>query len=418
MKETLKKLITEFWEYSPEYIKRTKIPNELMIKKPSLVITGPRRAGKSYMMHEIRQLLIAAGPDKKDFIYLNFEDERLTDFKKEDFDESLESYYEMREPKPTLLFDEIQNVPGWEQFLRRAADGGYKVIATGSNSQMLSREIAEKLGGRFVELRIYPLDFLEFLKFKGIQADHADMYSKERFRIRAFFDEYLQYGGFPEVATLSDPQSKLKVLRTYFDLVFYKDLIARKGLANEEILNFIIKKIREATGNILTPRAIYSAIKDAGLEAGPNTVEKYLDYLEEGFLVLTCPPFSKSVKKQEQKKRYILDTGYMKLFEVKEDQGIMLETLVFVELIKKEKMVGFHHGKKECDFVVDKKTAVQVTLALSGTNQGRELEGLVEAMEAYGLDEGMIVTYEQEKTIDYGGKKIRIVPAWKWFLEL
>lgn len=416
MKEVLKKIMAEAWESKREYVARNKVPEELALKKPSLVITGPRRAGKSYAAYEMQGVM--AGGGKPEFLFINFEDERLEGFEKESFDEILETYYEMREGKPALFLDEIHNIKGWEGFSRRLADSDYKVIVTGSNSEMLSREIAERLGGRFAEITVYPLEFREFLKFKGMDAGKDVFYSKERFAAKRLFGEYFEYGGFPEVALLSTAEAKKKVLQTYFDLVFYKDLIGRKKLENETALKFIIKKMRESVGKVVTPNAVYAATKQAGIEIGPNTVEKYIGYLEEAFLTLPCLPYAKSVRKQERKKSYFVDNGYIKLLEVKEDKGIMLENLVFMELVKKGKTPAFHQGRRECDFVVDGRQAVQAAYELNSENEEREVGGLLEAMQAYGLKSGTIVTHGEERQIRRQGKKIDVVPAWKWCLQL
>ncbi len=415
MKDTLKRLMVEFWESNPKFIPRYRIPYELTTGKNSLVLTGPRRAGKSFTVYELREQL--AKDNSMRIVLLNFEDERLEGFERTQFDQILEAYHELKSEKPVLFLDEIHVVRGWNAFVRRLADSGYKVIVTGSNSELLSREIAEKLGARFTEITVLPLSFKEFLKFKGMKIGADTAFSKDRFAVKKMFAEYVSFGGFPEVSLLNDPNAKRKVLQTYFDLVFFKDLIGRKKLENESVLKFIIRKTRENVGNIIAPRAIYAAAKEAGIEVGPNTVEKYLDYLEEAFLVLPCYPFAKSVLKQERKKRFFVDNGYLKLFELKEDAGLMLENLVFMELIKIGKNVCYHQGKKECDFIVDGKQAIQVTHKLSVENEKREIEGLIEAMQAYSIKEGIILTFDEERQIELGNKRINVIPVWKWLLE-
>ncbi len=416
MKEALKRLIVEFWESEPDFIPRYIIPSELMTGKQSLVLVGPRRAGKSFSVHEMRQR--HSVENHTNVIFINFEDDRLEGFKRQHFDLILEAYHELRQEKPLIFLDEVHVIDGWETFVRRLADSGYKVIVTGSNSELLSREIAEKLGARFIEIRILPLNFKEFLKFKGFEIKSESIFSKDRFTIKKFFEEYFSFGGFPEVSQLNEEASKRRVLQTYFDLVFFKDLIGRKKLENEEVLKFIIKKVRENVGNVFTPRAVYAAAKEAEIEVGPNTVEKYLEYLEEAFLVLHCLPFAKSVIKQERKKRFFVDNGYLKLFELKEDLGLLLENLIFMELIKNGKKVCYHQGKKECDFIVDSKLAVQVVYKLSEENRERELNGLLEAMHAYKINDGLIITFDEEKKISIDGNTISVVPAWKWLLSI
>ena len=421
MKDTLKKLIVNGWEQDTQYIQRGIIPSELSLKKPSLVLIGPRRSGKSYTLHELKDTCLGASGQTRAFIYLNFENERLAGvFKREQFDFILEAYYELRADKPLILLDEVQNIDGWGRFVRRLADSGYKVVVTGSNSDVLSRDIAEQLGGRFVEIKVYPLCFREFLEFKGMKPADEIIYSKERFRVKRFFEEYLHYGGFPEVALLSTPETKLKLLETYFNLVFYRDLTRKRMVENENAMRLIIKKLRESIGNMITPRAVYATLKAADIGVGPNTVEKYITYLEEALVVFPCQPFSKSSFKQERRKRYFVDNGYLKLFEVKEDRGMLLENLVFTELLKLGKKIYYHAGKRECDFISGN-LAIQVTDTLSEGNTKRELEGLIEAVDAYGLAGGIIITRDQEKELMVGKgitrKKITVVPAWKWCLE-
>ncbi len=418
MKEIIKKIIAENWDRLPEYIPRNKIPEELAKGKPSIVIIGPRRSGKSYEFFEIKKMLSVKGIDERNFISINFEDERLSEFKSEHFDLILEAFHEIREGKPIFFLDEIQNVEGWEKFIRRLADNGYKTIVSGSNSKMLSSEIARTLGGRFPEITVYPLDFIEFLKFKGIEFKKEHEYSKEKFAIKKYFKEYMNFGAFPEPTFLNDEQSKLKILKSYFNLVFYKDIMARKGIKNEAALIFIIKKLRENIGKMITPRAIYSSLKQADIEVGPNTVETYISYLEEAFLAIPCLPYAKSVGTQERKKRYIIDNGYVKLLEVKEDKGLLLENLVFNEIVKKGKVAYYHMGKKECDFITENgEDAIQVTYELNDENREREIEGLVEAMDAYKIKNGIILTYDQESEIEKDKRKIKVIPAWKWCLQ-
>ncbi len=420
MKEMLKKIIAEGWEFHPNCIPRGKVPAELGKTGNSVAFIGPRRAGKSYSAFELLGMIFGTGhaTNEKEWLYINFEDERLAGFKRQDFDKVLEAHYELGGKKPALFLDELQNITGWDSYIRRLADAGYKVIVSGSNSKMLSSEIAGRLGGRFIQITVYPLDFKEFLKFKGVSISQQSGYSSERFGIMQYFDEYLHFGGFPEIALLSSKDAKGKVLETYFNLVFYKDLLARRNLENEEALRFMIKKLREGIGKQITPRSLHSSMLKAGISTAPNTAEKYVRYLEEAFLAIPCLPFAKSVMKQERKKRYLADNGYIKIFEMKEDLGLLLENLVFMELVKKGRQAAYHQGKRECDFIVDRKEALQAAYEINDGNLEREAGGLLEAMDAYKLQKGAIITHSQEKELDFQGRKIRVIPAWKWCLGL
>lgn len=413
MKDALKTIMTDFWNSKAPYTPRNKVSRELAEGKTSLVITGPRRAGKSFTLYEIRDHLAT---QQKDVAYVNFEDERLHGFKKEQFDLILDAYYELRRGQPVILLDEIQNVNGWGPFLRRLADNQYKVIATGSNSNMLTRDIAQKLGGRFIQLTVMPLNFAEFLQFKNVPATKEAFYSREKYAIKQCFDEYLNFGGFPEVATLTEPANKTRLLQTYFDLVFYQDLVSREKMRNEEALRHIVKKLRETLGNATAPRAIHASTKSAGISIGPNTVEKYIASLENAYVILPCLPYAKSLSRQTRKKRYFIDNGYIKLFEIKPDEGLLLENLVYTELIKYGHSPRYHQHKKECDFIISDH-AIQVTREINDANKDREISGLLEAARAFKLKHATIITRDQEETLHAEGRKIQIVPAWKWMLE-
>ncbi len=416
MKQIIKKLIIEAWETKREYVGRRIIPKEMILSDSSAILVGPRRAGKSYTMYQMIDEYFEGRKDKQGYVFLNFEDERISGFKKNQFDLILESFYELKQDsKPVIFLDEVQNIPGWEKYVRRLSDSGHKVVVSGSNSEMLSQNIAQKLGGRFIQFAIYPLSFSEFLKFKNYKIPEKEILGKKRYEVLRYFEEYLEYGGFPEVSRFDRKESKRKVLQTYYNLVFYKDLISNKSLENEQALHFIIKKIRENIGKVFSNRSVYASLKKADIQVGPNTVEKYIEELFRAFLINPCFPFNKSVLAQSKEKKYFVDNGYLKLLEIKEDWSLLLENLVFLEILKRGGKAFYFREKRECDFIVGN-CAVQVAYELNDGNREREMEGVIEAIEKNKLERGIVLTYNSEESIETGGKEIKVMPAWKWCL--
>ncbi len=426
LKDILKKIILDSQEKSQNYIPRTIIPKKTLLTQNCFVLVGPRRAGKSYYLFEIKEeLQKELKKDKTDFVYINFEDERLIDLKTNDLDLILEAYSELFNNKePILLLDEIQNIKHWEKFARRLADNNYKVFITGSNSKLLSKEIASTLGARYLQINITPFNFNEFLKANNFNYDLKTIYhSKDIYKLKEHLKNYLEYGGFPEISKKEDNYSKLELLKTYFDLYIYKDLSKRWKIENPEHLVMIIKKIKEDLGNETNPNSIYSKLFSIKIPISVKTTYNYVSFLKNVFLISELPLYRKSFAKREsQKKYYFLDTGFLKLFEIDNEIGKKLENLVYTEIIKNKQEVFYWRNKNgnECDFVIKNKNTfdlIQVTYEYNTNSKNRELKGLTEAMDYFKCNNGTIITYDQEKTITADSRKIKIVPLYKWLLE-
>lgn len=393
--------------------------------KEAVLITGVRRSGKSYLLKMIWQKIVAAAKNGKNaFFCVNFEDERLPGFSARDFDLLLETYYEMFLPagkteKIYLFFDEIQIVEGWEKFINRLLrDERFKIFITGSNAALLSKEIGTALTGRFYPLALYPLSFKEFLRFKRGELPPASRHKAETSgEIKRIFNDYLENGGFPEVVL----QNFRPLLQEYLKSIVYRDIVLRYRIKNEtslkEIASFVISNIGAAAS--LENIAKMTRMKNL------TTVKNYLSYLENSFLFHRVSKYSHSIKEQiyNPDKFYCVDTGlYNEIaFLNSANRGRLLENMVFMELKRRGKDVFYFKGAKECDFAIKEKTkitgACQVTKELSPANEKRELGGLREAMDNFGLDEGLIITEGQEEERKTDGKKIRVVSLCKWLLE-
>lgn len=384
---------------------------ESYIKNPFIiVISGIRRSGKSTLLSQIKA--------KYPGYYLNFDDERLIHFKLEDFQLLYETFIEIYGDKNLFYFDEIQNVKGWERFVRRLHDERKKVFVSGSNASMLSRELGTHLTGRHLEINIFPFSFKEFLKFKNFKLDKDSIYlTKSRAMLKKYFDEYLLNGGFPEYLKEQN-KDYLKIL---YENIIYRDIIVRYNLAGEKSLKDLVYL---AITNISKEISFNSIKKLLGLGSS-TTVKEYFDYLENSFLTFLVPRFDYSLKKQIylNKKVYLIDTALAMYlgFRFSEDYGRLLENVVFIELKRRKKEIYYYADKNECDFVLRQgikiTEAVQVCYELNEEDKEREINGLLEALEKFKLKEGLILTYDQEDELTLKNKKIKIMPIWKWLLE-
>jgi len=423
MRETIKTIIKDF--HASDFIKYKKRELKVPLSAGKIIsIIGPRRSGKTYYLFQIMDE-ISKTAKKESIIYINFEDERLN-LKRENLGEIIEAYYEMypESKEIYLFFDEIQNIDGWDKFVRRMYDTvTKKIFITGSSSHLLSKEIASSLRGRTLAYNLFPLSFREFLEFKGI--DWTDRHStKNKARIRREYSLYLERGGFPETVEYNRETWK-KTMQSYFDVMVYRDIIERYDVRNPKVLKDFIKICLSNTSRIISINKYYNQLKQNKYKISNNQLYEFLDYMDDSFIVLKLPKYSPSVIKQmlSYSKVYSIDTGIVNAvsFKSSEDYGRIIENAVFIELKRRDKEVYYHKDKSECDFIIKEgnkiKQAIQVTKELSEENKKREINGLMEAMQNYNITEGIILTDEQESIFKENGKKIAIKPIWKWMLE-
>ena len=422
MKELLKQIIKENEETDFRPIKRD---IEIFNIDKIICLIGPRRVGKTYLLYEkINEL------KRKNsyFLFINFEDERLINFKIENFNEILDSYFELypeaRKKRINLFFDEIQYIPNWELFIKRIYETKkYNIFVTGSSSKLLSREISTSLRGRSYPLYIFPLSFREFLNFKNLSIEKNFFYSDKRHLIKSLFLEYLDYGGFPEISNITH---KREIIKTYLDLTIYKDLVDRYKIRNTFVLNYLIHMLITNVSKEFSINSCYKVLKN-DMKVSRDTIIEYVSFLEDINLIFFVKKFNYSLKNQElsNKKVYLIDNGFKSLvsFKFNEDFGRQLENIVFMHYKRKSIYEIFYHKKKfECDFLLKEKDkivkAVQVTKSLNYENEKREIMGLVEAALEYNLKEGLLLTYEDEERDFVKDKiKIKVRQIWKYLLE-
>ena len=367
-----------------------------------------------FRSQQIRDRLV-----EKDFFF-NFDDERLANFKLDDFQKLQECFVELFGEQHTYYFDEIQNIEGWERFVRRLYNAGNKIVITGSNARMLSRELGTHLTGRYIQVEIYPFSFQEYLAMNEIPVNAKTLYTTTgRATMVKSFVKYMECGGFPKF--LQD--GSVSYLTSLYESIIYRDILTRNGLTNEkEMLEMMFYLASNAT-----KRVTYSSLgKVVGIQH-PDTIKNYLEYIQQTYLISQLFRYDPSVKKQmmSPKKIYFVDNAIIKRigFNATENNGVFLENLVFIELKRRGLDVYYYADKKECDFIVRKglhiSDAYQVTLKMdSPQTREREIAGVREAMQAYSLSKGYILTFEGKETINFDdGTIVEVVPVWEWILQ-
>ncbi len=411
-KNTLKRIILE----NQEFIKSVKpLPRDYHVEaKASYVFVGPRRAGKTWFMYSLIHSKIAGGMDWSQILYINFEDERLYELHAEELDLLIESHKELFAAKPVCFFDEIQNIEGWEMFVRRLADQGHQLYLTGSNATMLSREMATTLGGRFIVREIHPLSFREFLRFNDVALQPNFAFSEQRIELRTHFENYLYYGGFPETLRF---ENKKEYLSNLFQTVFYGDIVARYKIRNDFALKLMIKKLAESVHDETSFSRIRNIIQSVGVKIGTATLIEYFRYLEDSYFMFSLTNVRAKITSRESKKKYyFVDNGLLSLFLLN-PETILLENAVFVELRRRYGSEFFYfRDKREVDFYVPgEQTLIQVSYAFGDIEtRKRELDALAKAAKVVETKRQLVLTLDREEEIDDAA---RVMPVWKWALD-
>lgn len=425
MKEEIKKAIIKYKENLPKII----YDRELKIKKmnfdKAVVIVGPRKAGKSYYLYKL------AGKESNSII-INFEDAIISNIKKDDLNEIIECTKELFGLKRFIFyFDEIQNVIGWENFIISLLNEHYEVFITGSNSRLLSKEIATSLRGKSISYLMLPFSFKEYLTVKNVQVDKDSMYGDGIFEVKRRFNTYLKEGGFPEIVLSDSPDLKNKIINNYKDSVLYKDLVDRLSFKNIDLVEITISYFMNLFGNAFSISKFEDYLKSHKIRYSLEDIYRIIRALEDVFLAGFVKQYFKSHKKREisKSKVYLFDTSYITfLTKESEDYGRILENVIFIELFRRQKDIEnrniFYYvsdSNKECDFIVQNKEsieAIQVCWNLNDKNREREIKGLIGALQKFKIKEGMIITNDQEEKIEIDGRTINVVPAWKWALGI
>jgi len=404
------------FEQTKDLVDREKSEDIIKLKtlKMPVIITGVRRCGKSSIFKIIKNRM---GLNEKEYLYVDFNDERLVDFSISNFQIIIDFLDENNYKKNCVLFiDEIQEADGWEKWIDRIRQK-YIIFISGSNSKLLSKEISTILTGRSLNFSLFPFSFKEFLNSKGTDINQWKLSLKAQSEIRKNFDKFVESGGLPQ-RVISDQEI---IVSELYENILYRDIISRfnKNLVKpiKEISLYLISNVNSDTS--LRNLSYLSGIKNL------STIKRILDAFENAFLFFSISKFDYSIKKQLQnpKKIYCIDNGFVTSlgFRFTQNKGNLLENLVAIELKRRGNDIYYYKDKLECDFLIKEKLkivgAIQVCFNLDEKNEKREFNGLVEAIKKFNLKKGLVLTYGQEEEIEIEKKKIIIKPVWKWLLE-
>lgn len=322
-----------------------------------------------------------------------------------------------------IFFDEIQELPNWEKYVRRLYDTvSRKIYLTGSNAKMLSRQIATSLRGRSLSFEIFPLSFEEFLTFNDI--DTQDLHStRNRALIQNSFEAYLFWGGYPELIELEAPY-KLQILQEYFNVMLYRDLIERYEIRDPSILKFMIKRLLSSFTKEFSINKLFNDIKSRGIKIGKDAIYKLTDWIFSIYMMTPVEKYDPAVLKREMsnKKIYLYDNGFASALQYtfSEDKGKLLENMIFSAIRRKTESIYFLKNGYECDFIVDPETdkteLIQVTERLHRDNLKRELNGLEKVGKQFGKRRQLMIVNDLDLPETILPEWVEVVPAWQWLL--
>lgn len=397
-------------------------------------ILGARRVGKTSLLFSEIQKLRESQILPGQILYLNFENPLLNQLKYDQIHELLDehrSLFPIDNEHLYLFIDEPQVIENWEIVIRNLYDElDCSIFITGSSSKLLSKEIATSLRGRSISAILYPLSFREFLIFHGFNADSNKLDSSKKAQLKNHLLEYIKNGGYPEVVLEKNNDLKPAILKDYYDMTIFKDIIDRYSIRNSKLIKWLLNYIVSANTKELSMNKIFNNLKSEGYKVGKDTLYEYVSMLEDCFFAFTLHKFDPSIKKSELTipKVYLDDVGFMNLFSEK-DVGKRIENIVFLELLRRsgsKVLLSLYYWKtndgKEVDFLLTKNrkpvSAYQVCYSLDDMNTyERELNSLISCMEKFDLSEGTILTMDEQTVRTVRGKKIHVVPLYKWLLE-
>ncbi|WP_297506813.1 ATP-binding protein [Thermococcus sp.] len=406
----VREVVEDYLEVEVEGVER-----ELEVPLPrvprAIAITGPRRAGKSfYMLQKFKRLL-----SRIPALYLPLDDDRLYPPTLDTLREFLEVFHETYgEGRGVLFLDEVQEVQNWELFIKRAISLGHTVFVSGSSSKLLSREIATQLRGRGVSFELYPFSFREFLRARSFEPSES---LPRKARTKALLEEYLRWGGFPEVVLEDSELLKRKTLEGYVDLILYRDVVERFGVKNTRALRLLLRLIGSSFGREFSINRTARYMRGMGVEANRNTLSAYLEHLEDAYMVVRVRKLAPPRESEKAlPKVYLIDTGLARVFKENLELGRLMESAVLTELLRRGvKPYYLKTQKFEVDFVIregDSHRLIQVTRSPEGETLEREIKALREASKLIPVHEKTLITWDDEGEIE----GVRLTPLWRWLL--
>jgi|LGVE01.1.fsa_nt_gb predicted AAA+ superfamily ATPase len=421
--------VLEYWNFWNQDrrtgVYRTNYAEELYRQrklKEASIVAGVRRAGKSTILLQVLKKLIIAGVPRENILYVNFEEPTFIPYLTVEFLLRIHDLYLEKfnpEGRTYVVLDEVQLVPGWERFVRGLYDRekDIKFYITGSSSKLLSREYGSSLTGRIVSNEIFPLSFQEFLAFRNKENLIEKSHGKGSPALRNLFNQYIRFGGFPQVVLTEEEKDKMQILKDYYTAVIEKDIIQRYRVRD-------IKKLKEFCLNLYANMATYFSGYQAEKKQkiSQPTANKFLEYAREVFLVQTTDCFSYSYTEQKANpyKVYAIDPGLYNAvsFRFSENMGRLFENVIYLTLRRKGEEIFYWKGKGEVDFLIRKGTKINklinVCWELNKNNEKREFSSLCEAMDKFNIADAEIVVGGYDDRVDINRKKIVISNFFNW----
>ncbi|MEM0236416.1 ATP-binding protein [Thermofilum sp.] len=427
-RETWIRIIKDFQEFElPRLVERDlRVEPDLPVRR-TISIIGPRRAGKTFFMFQIIRRLLESNVDRSRILYVNIESDLLIDCALEDLRRMLDVFYEVhpesKKQKVYLFLDEVQNVPGWERFVRSVMDTeNVQVFVSGSSSKLLSRELATDLRGRTLPYYVYPFNFREFLRAVGFKTEKY-LSSSQKAMLLNLLQKYLR-GSYPEAVLFE--KEREKIMKEVFDVTVYRDIIERFKVKNVRVLRLLAKGLVSST--YFSIHKFYNYLKSLGIKVSKNTIYNYMEYFSDSLVLYPLRKYSASYRAVEQTipKIYLVDNGLLIINGV-EDTGRLMENLVFSELLKKgftpnSNLFYLSLNNKEVDFIVKSGGKVEQLIQVCYNvedfeTREREVSALVKASRELNCNNLAIITWDYEGAEKHDGKRIRFIPLWKWLLE-
>ncbi|MBI2451595.1 ATP-binding protein [Candidatus Pacearchaeota archaeon] len=397
-----------------------------------IVLNGFRRVGKTYVLYDIISEILKTS-FREEVIYINFEDERIP-LKTEFLSNLLPTINEIFDKKVKYLFlDELHNIPNWSKWLRRLHDNeDIRIFVSGSSSRMSEEEIPTELRGRFLEVKIFPLSFKEFLRFKRLNFDFKilDYSEKEKPLMLRALREFIVYGGMPEIVLIEE-NKKFELAQSYYSTVIKRDVAERYKVKNEEVLKTLLKLLLDSTEYSISKS--YNNLKSIGYGVSKSTLQKYISYIENSYFVFSLPIFSYKIKDRMQyhKKIYFIDNVFINSISTKfsDNFGRLYENLVAVELKRRKKECYYWRNteKEEIDFVIKNERKIeqliQVCYDLSDLDaKKREIRALLKASKELKCKNLLVINqnYSGEENLEWFGirRRVKFIPLWKWLLRV
>ncbi|MEM5881232.1 MAG: ATP-binding protein [Candidatus Aenigmatarchaeota archaeon] len=418
------KVVIEFFKSIKERIEKEKIiERELKVEKmknKAISIIGPRRAGKSYF-------LLKLFSKERRSIYFDMENIAFRNATPQEILKIVRTYENyFNEKVENIFLDEVQVINGWESLVRSLLDMGFYVFVSGSSSKLLSKEIATQLRGRSLSYILLPLSFREFLNFKGMEIKQTISLNEE-IKIKRFLEEFLEWGGYPEVVLF--PEKKERLLKEYHDLIFYRDFVERFGIKSLSVASLIFEFILQNFSKEISIRKIMNYVASRLRSKTKSTIYNYFDKISDIFFCFCVEKFRKSLyeRKSWPNKIYICDLGLANLVRFEKDFGKRMENITYLELFRStnykplRKIYYLKINDSEVDFVLKEglkiTQLIQVTYASSKDEiEKREIKALIKASELLKCENLLIITWDYEDELKIENKSIKCIPLWKWLL--